>query len=380
MDLSFSPEDLAFQETVRDWLRTNLPAEIKHKMHVGLELTKEERIDWQNRLSAKGWMAPGWPVKYGGQDWSVTQRHIFEEEFARNDAPSMLPFGVAMVAPVIIEFGSEEQREHYLPRILSSEDWWCQGYSEPGSGSDLASLQLKAERQGDEYLLNGQKTWITLAQFANWIFVLARTDASAKKQNGISFILVDMATPGVTVRPIETIDGGHEINEVSFENVRVPAKNLVGKENEAWTYAKFLLEHERNGTAGVAGSFHMIERLKQMAKSERVNGSALLDDTEFQQKIASTEIELLALSFAQMRSLAAESSGKSPGAESSFIKIKGTEIQQRITELMKDAVGYGALDPDTHSAAWYFNFRKTSIYAGSNEIQRNIIAKRILGL
>ncbi len=380
MDLSFSPEDLAFQETVRDWLRTNLPAEIKHKMHVGLELTKEERIDWQNRLSAKGWMAPGWPVKYGGQDWSVTQRHIFEEEFARNDAPSMLPFGVAMVAPVIIEFGSEEQREHYLPRILSSEDWWCQGYSEPGSGSDLASLQLKAERQGDEYLLNGQKTWITLAQFANWIFVLARTDVSAKKQNGISFILVDMATPGVTVRPIETIDGGHEINEVSFENVRVPAKNLVGKENEAWTYAKFLLEHERNGTAGVAGSFHMIERLKQMAKSERVNGSALLDDIEFQQKIASTEIELLALSFAQMRSLAAESSGKSPGAESSFIKIKGTEIQQRITELMKDAVGYGALDPDTHSAAWYFNFRKTSIYAGSNEIQRNIIAKRILGL
>ena len=380
MDLSFSPEDLAFQETVRDWLRTNLPAEIKHKMHVGLELTKEERIDWQNRLSAKGWMAPGWPVKYGGQDWSVTQRHIFEEEFARNDAPSMLPFGVAMVAPVIIEFGSEEQREHYLPRILSSEDWWCQGYSEPGSGSDLASLQLKAERQGDEYLLNGQKTWITLAQFANWIFVLARTDPSAKKQNGISFILVDMATPGVTVRPIETIDGGHEINEVSFENVRVPAKNLVGKENEAWTYAKFLLEHERNGTAGVAGSFHMIERLKQMAKSERVNGSALLDDIEFQQKIASTEIELLALSFAQMRSLAAESSGKSPGAESSFIKIKGTEIQQRITELMKDAVGYGALDPDTHSAAWYFNFRKTSIYAGSNEIQRNIIAKRILGL
>lgn len=380
MDLSFSPEDLAFQETVRDWLRTNLPAEVKHKMHVGLELTKEERIDWQNRLSAKGWMAPGWPVKYGGQDWSVTQRHIFEEEFARNDAPSMLPFGVAMVAPVIIEFGSEEQREHYLPRILSSEDWWCQGYSEPGSGSDLASLQLKAERQGDEYLLNGQKTWITLAQFANWIFVLARTDPSAKKQNGISFILVDMATPGVTVRPIETIDGGHEINEVSFENVRVPAKNLVGKENEAWTYAKFLLEHERNGTAGVAGSFHMIERLKHMAKSERVNGSALLDDIEFQQKIASTEIELLALSFAQMRSLAAESSGKSPGAESSFIKIKGTEIQQRITELMKDAVGYGALDPDTHSAAWYFNFRKTSIYAGSNEIQRNIIAKRILGL
>lgn len=380
MDLSFSPEDLAFQETVRDWLRTNLPAEIKHKMHVGLELTKEERIDWQNRLSAKGWMAPGWPVKYGGQDWSVTQRHIFEEEFARNDAPSMLPFGVAMIAPVIIEFGSEEQRAHYLPRILSSEDWWCQGYSEPGSGSDLASLQLKAERQGDEYLLNGQKTWITLAQFANWIFVLARTDPSAKKQNGISFILVDMATPGVTVRPIETIDGGHEINEVSFENVRVPAKNLVGKENEAWTYAKFLLEHERNGTAGVAGSFHMIERLKQMAKSERVNGSALLDDIEFQQKIASTEIELLALSFAQMRSLAAESSGKSPGAESSFIKIKGTEIQQRITELMKDAVGYGALDPDTHSAAWYFNFRKTSIYAGSNEIQRNIIAKRILGL
>jgi hypothetical protein len=285
-----------------------------------------------------------------------------------------------MVAPVIIAFGNDAQKAHYLPRILSSEDWWCQGYSEAGAGSDLASLQTWAERDGDHYVINGTKTWITLAQYANMIFVLARTDRTVPKQKGISFILVDMTTPGVTVRPIVTIDGGHEINEVHLENVRVPVENLVGEEGKGWTYAKFLLEHERNGTAGVAGSFQLLELLKGMAAEQRSAGRRVLDDDRFAEKLAQVEIELTALSYAQLRSLAAESAGASPGPESSFIKITGTEIQQAITELMVDAGGYAALDPATHSAMWYFNFRKASIYAGSNEIQRNIIAKRILGL
>ena len=254
MDLSFTPEELAFRESVRAFLAAELPADVRAKMQAGRELTKADYIAWQHKLNARGWLAPGWPVKYGGTGWSVVQRHIFEDEMAMGWAPRQMPFGVSMVAPVIIEFGNDEQRAYYLPRILNSDDWWCQGYSEPEAGSDLASLKTRAERDGDDYVINGQKTWITLAQFANMIFVLARTDPNAKKQEGISFILVDMTTPGVTVRPIVTIDGGKEINEVIFENVRVPVANRVGKEGEGWTYAKFLLEHERNGTAGVAGS------------------------------------------------------------------------------------------------------------------------------
>jgi alkylation response protein AidB-like acyl-CoA dehydrogenase len=380
MDLSFSPEDLAFREEVRAFVRAELPDDVRHKMEVGIELTKAEYVAWQHKLNAKGWLAPNWPVRYGGTDWSVVQKHIFHEEMALGGAPRQMPFGVSMVAPVIIEFGSDEQRAHFLPRILNSEDWWCQGYSEPEAGSDLASLKTRADRDGDDYIINGQKTWITLAQFANMIFVLARTEQSTKKQDGISFILVDMTTPGVTVRPIVTIDGGSEINEVIFENVRVPVANRVGKEGEGWTYAKFLLEHERNGTAGVAGSFQLLERLRVVASEQRFDGKTLLDDDRFAERAAQVEIELTALSYAQLRSLAAESSGSRPGPESSFIKITGTEIQQAITTLMMEASAYAALDPAQHSALAYFNTRKTSIYAGSNEIQRNIISKRILGL
>jgi alkylation response protein AidB-like acyl-CoA dehydrogenase len=331
-------------------------------------------------MNAHGYLAPNWPVEHGGTNWTVVQKHIFDEELAVGFAPRQLPFGVSMVAPVIINFGSEEQKAYYLPRILSSEDWWCQGYSEPGSGSDLASLSTRAERDGDHYVINGQKTWITLAQYANMIFVLARTDPTAKKQKGISFILVDMTTPGVTVRPIETIDGGHEINEVIFENVRVPVENLVGTEGGGWTYAKFLLEHERNGTAGVAGSFQMLDRLKEIAGEERFNGSTLIESGDFAKRIAEVEVRLTALSYAQLRALAAESATKSPGLESSYIKIIGTEIQQAITELMLEAGAYASFDSRTNNAALYFNYRKTSIYAGSNEIQRNILAKRMLGL
>ncbi len=380
MDLTFSPEDLAFGEEVRAFIKAELPADVRAKMQAGIELTKDDYVSWQHKLNSRGWLAPGWPVKYGGTGWSVVRRHIYEQEMAQGWTPRQMPFGVAMVAPVIIEFGNDAQREYYLPRILDSTDWWCQGYSEPGSGSDLASLQTRAERDGDHYVVNGQKTWITLAQFADMIFCLVRTDPNVRKQDGISFLLIDMKTPGVTVRPIQTIDGGREVNEVYFENVRVPVENLVGREGQGWTYAKFLLEHERNGTAGVAGSSQLLERLNAIAASQRIGDGTLLDDDNFAERVASVEIELTALSYTQLRSLAAEHSGKSPGPESSYIKIKGTEIQQALTELMMDASGYEAFDPATHSAAWYYNYRKTSIYAGSNEIQRNIIAKRLLGL
>ena len=380
MDLAFSPQELAFREEVRAFIRAELPPQVRAKMESGIELTKDDYVAWQHKLNARGWLAPNWPVKYGGTGWTVVQKHIFDEEMALGGAPRQMPFGVSMVAPVIIEFGNDEQRGYYLPRILNSDDWWCQGYSEPEAGSDLASLKTRAVRDGDHYVINGQKTWITLAQFANMIFVLARTDPEAKKQEGISFILVDMTTPGVTVRPIVTIDGGKEINEVIFENVRVPAENRVGKEGEGWTYAKFLLEHERNGTAGVAGSFQLLNRLRALAGSQKFDGKSMLDDEGFTKRMAQVEIELTALSYAQMRSLAAESSGKRPGPESSFIKITGTEIQQAITTLMMEASANNALDPSNHSALGYFNARKTTIYAGSNEIQRNIISKRILGL
>jgi alkylation response protein AidB-like acyl-CoA dehydrogenase len=380
MDLSFSPEDLRFRDEIRAFVARELPPTIRHKMQVGEELSREDYVTWQKIMNAHGYLAPNWPVEHGGTNWTVVQKHIFDEELAVGFAPRQLPFGVSMVAPVIINFGSEEQKAYYLPRILSSEDWWCQGYSEPGSGSDLASLSTRAERDGDHYVINGQKTWITLAQYANMIFVLARTDPTAKKQKGISFILVDMTTPGVTVRPIETIDGGHEINEVIFENVRVPVENLVGTEGGGWTYAKFLLEHERNGTAGVAGSFQMLDRLKEIAGEERFNGSTLIESGDFAKRIAEVEVRLTALSYAQLRALAAESATKSPGLESSYIKIVGTEIQQAITELMLEAGAYASFDSRTNNAALYFNYRKTSIYAGSNEIQRNILAKRMLGL
>jgi len=380
MDLAFTPAEHAFREEVRAFIGAELPSDVRTKVQAGTELTKADYVAWQGKLNAHGWLAPNWPEQYGGTGWSVVQKHIFEEELALGWAPRNIPFGVSMVAPVIIEFGNDEQRANYLPRILKSQDWWCQGYSEPEAGSDLASLKTRAERDGDHYVINGQKTWITLAQYANMIFVLARTEQTAKKQDGISFLLVDMTTPGVTVRPIVTIDGGKEINEVIFENVRVPVSSRVGKEGEGWTYAKFLLEHERNGTAGVAGSFQLLNRLRAVARDQRVDGKTLMDDERFAERTAQIEIELTALSYAQLRSLAAESSGNRPGPESSFIKITGTEIQQAITTLMMEASAYDSLDPAKRSALAYFNTRKTSIYAGSNEIQRNIIAKRILGL
>ncbi|MCH8183071.1 MAG: acyl-CoA dehydrogenase family protein [Proteobacteria bacterium] len=398
MDLTFNRDEQAFRGEVRRFVAERLPADVKHKVENGLRLEKDDYLRWQKALYEKGWAAPGWPVEHGGPGWTPVQGYIFEQECALGDAPAVMPFGLNMVGPVIIEFGSEAQKARFLPRILSSEDWWCQGYSEPGAGSDLASLKMSAVRAGDHYAVNGAKTWTTLAQYADMIFCLVRTSASGKKQEGISFLLIDMKSPGVTVRPIVTFDGGQEINEVFFEDVEVPAENLVGEEGKGWTYAKFLLGHERVGIAQVARSKRQVERLKKIAAAEFKDGRPLADDPNFRAKISTVEIDLLALEHMELRILSDETAGQAPGPESSLLKIRGTEIQQEITELLVEAVGYyaapyqpaflrdGANDEPVGPgyapalAPTYFNWRKASIYGGSNEIQKNIIAKAVLGL
>lgn len=397
MDMEFSPEDLAFQQEVRDFIAENYPAELRDKQDEGDELAKEDFLAWHKVLYNKGWVAPAWPVEYGGTGWTPTQRFIFSEETARADCIRLMPFGLAMVGPVIYTFGTPEQKAYFLPRILSGEDWWCQGYSEPGAGSDLASLRTMAVPDGDDYIVNGQKTWTTMAQHADWGFFLVRTDKEAKQQEGISFLLIDMKSPGITVRPIITLGGEHEVNEVWLEDVRVPQSQRVYEENKGWTCAKFLLAHERTGIAGVAASKRGVEKVKQIARTELDGDKPLLANAFFKRKIAELEIDLTALEFTELRSLAGPNAGKGPGPESSLLKIKGSEIQQRLTELTLEAVGhYGApyfrgfgegdnehpIGPDyAHRAApTYFNVRKTTIYGGSNEIQRNIIAKMVLGL
>jgi alkylation response protein AidB-like acyl-CoA dehydrogenase len=396
MNLEFSPEDLAFQQEVRTFIAENYPAELRGKQDEGEELSKEDFLSWHKVLYKKGWVAPAWPVEYGGTGWTPTQRFIWSEETARADCIRLMPFGLAMVGPVIYTFGTPEQKAKFLPRILSGEDWWCQGYSEPGSGSDLASLRTKAVRDGDHYVVNGQKTWTTMAQHADWGFFLVRTNPDAKQQEGISFLLIDMKSPGITVRPIITLGGEHEVNEVWLEDVRVPVENRVYEEDKGWTCAKFLLAHERTGIAGVAASKRG-EKVKALARTEMDGDKPLLANPFFKRKIAELEIDLTALEFTELRSLAGVNAGKGPGPESSLLKIKGSEIQQRLTELSLEAVGhYGApyfrgfgegdnehpIGPDyAHRAApTYFNVRKTTIYGGSNEIQRNIIAKMVLGL
>ena len=389
MDLSFSPEEEAFRDEVHAFL-----AEAKPLLPRGLGApeaatrTRDDYMAWHKLLYKKGWAAAHWPKQYGGPGWSATQRYIFNEECAAAEMPPMVVFGLNMLAPVLYTFGSEAQKKKYLPRILSGEDWWCQGYSEPGSGSDLASLRLRAVRDGAHYILNGQKTWTTLAQYADWIFCLVRTDTEVKPQEGISFLLIDMKSPGVSVKPIVVLDGANEVNEVFFDDVRVPAENLVGEENKGWSYAKFLLVNERSGIANTARSKPALERLKEFARAE------LADDDDFSRKLAETEIDLAVLEFTELRTLAAEAKGEMAGPESSILKIRGTELQQRISELAEEAVGYYAFPYDRGlganerfgpdfalgAAGRYFNMRKVSIYAGSNEIQRNIIAKAILGL
>jgi alkylation response protein AidB-like acyl-CoA dehydrogenase len=398
MDLTFSPEEQRFRDEVRAFLDASLPAAMRRKVLEGLHVPPEDTIEWQRILFRKGWGGPNWPTEFGGTGWDPVRQFIFEEECAAAGTPRLLPFGLKMVGPVIQRFGNAAQHARFLPRILSGEDWWCQGYSEPEAGSDLASLRTLAVREGGHYLVNGQKTWITLAQHADWIFCLVRTDRTGKAQAGISFLLVDMRTPGVTVRPITMLDGGHEVNEVWFEDVRVPVENRVGEENKGWTYAKFLLGHERANIAGIGGSKRELIRLKRIAAQERKHGRPLLDDPLFGTRLAQVEIELMALEITNLRVVSAEAERRAPGPEASLLKIKGTEIQQAISEMMMQAVGPYALPFREEAvetgeagepvgppyaaplAATYCNMRKTSIYGGSNEIQKNIITQMILGL
>ena len=401
MDLRFTPEELAFRDEVRTFMRTALPADIRSKLVEGRRLKKDDLVVWQRILNAKGWAVPHWPAEWGGRNWTPTQHYIFLEELQQAPAPPPLGFGVTMVGPVIIAFGSEAQKKRFLPRIANLDDWWCQGFSEPGSGSDLASLKTSAKRSNGHWVINGQKTWTTTAQYADWIFCLVRTDPAAKKQEGISFILIDMKTPGITVRPIVTIDGGREVNEVFFDDVKVPAENLVGQENKGWDYAKFLLGNERTGIARVGMSKERIRRLRELAALERADERPLIEDERFRAKIAAVEVELKALEMTQLRVVAAERNrkGNRPDPASSILKIKGSEIQQTISELLLEVVGPYALPyqpeyldeerwneppvgPDwaPSLAPTYFNMRKVSIYGGTNEIQKNIIAKAILGL
>ena len=393
MDLNYSTEEQAFRDEVRGWLRENLPEELRRKVEGYKSLSKVELLGWHRTLAAKGWVAPAWPVEWGGTDWSVVQRYIFEEECAYAAAPPLIPFGLAMCASVLFKFGTEAQKRRFLPRIYHGEDFWCQGYSEPGSGSDLASLRTVAVRRGDDYVVTGQKTWTTLAHMADWIFCLVRTDAALdKKQEGISFLLIDMKTPGITVRPLILMDGGHEVNEVFFDEVCVPAGNLLYEEGKGWTVAKYLLGHERMNTGRIGASKRELEKLKELAVRETKDGRPLAEDVRFGDRLSRVEIELLALEITNLRFLDQLRGGRAPGAEVSMLKIKGTEIQQTLSELMMQALGplaqpFAAGDGadglealDATFAARYCNYRKTSIYAGSNEIQRNIIAKRVLDL
>jgi len=398
MDMNLSPEDEAFRKEVRSWIKENLPARISDKVRTGKRLVKDDYVTWQKLLNERGWLAPHWPVEYGGTGWNPVQKHIFEEEFVAASAPRLVGFGINMLGPVLIEYGSEEHKQKYLPRILSNEDWWAQGYSEPGAGSDLASLQTRAVREGDHYIVNGQKTWTTLGQFANMIFCLVRTNPDVKNQEGISFLLIDMNTPGVEVRPIILLDGEHEVNEVWFTDVRVPVANLVGEENKGWTYAKYLLTYERTGIAGVGASKKALSSLKAIAKREMHNGQSLAENPIFATRMAQVEIDLMAMEVSNLRIVSAAGEGKVPGPESSYMKIKGTEIRQELTKLLRQAAGPYAMPfvPEAFDEGYneepigpegamamsrqYFNFRKISIYGGSNEIQRNIIAKHLLGL
>ena len=392
MDLSFTPEQLAFRDEVRTWIAENMPPEMKKKADDGGHFAQDESMEWHKILAAKGWVAPAWPEEVGGTGWDVGQRFIFQEETVRANTPQLSPFGLSMVGPLIIEFGNDAQKKRFLPKILSGEEVWCQGYSEPNAGSDLASLQLRAERDGDHYVLNGQKTWTTYAQYADWIFVLARTSSEGKKQEGISFLLADINnTDGIDVKPFLTTGGTDAFSETWFADARVPVENLVGPENGGWSMAKALLGHERTLIGGIAESGKWLQLCKRVAADTPVGDGTLLDDAAFRRRIAKLEMRYRAVSMSNMRNLAAAQLGRAPGPESSILKLVGTELYQEITELTMDALGHGAmgwqtspdgvLKPHEQWIASEFNYlRATTIYGGSNEVQRNIISKAVLGL
>ena len=376
MDLNYSAEELAFRDEVRAWLRANLPADLREKGERYAHLSKDDLLRWHRTLAKKGWVAPAWPKEWGGTGWNVVQRFLFEEELGYAGCPPLIPFGLSMCAPVLLRFGTEAQKKRFLPRIYQGEDFWCQGYSEPGSGSDLASLKTKALRQGDHYVVNGQKIWTTLAHYADWIFCLVRSDPTVeKRQEGISFLLIDMKTPGITVRPLILMDGAHEVNEVFFDDVQVPAENLVHEEGKGWTVAKYLLGYERMNTGRIGESKRQLARLKDYS-------SPMKQDIRFRDRLSRLEVELTALEITNLRFLdRMRRTGQPPGADVSMLKIKGTEIQQGLTELMMEATDPAASDELAQAIRKrYLSMRKTTIYAGSNEIQRNIIAKMTLGL
>ena len=402
MDLAFTPDELTFRDEIRAWVKANLPPAIAAKVHKAQTLTRDDQQTWAKILGKQGWLGYGWPKQFGGPGWSAVQKHLFEEECAMAGAPRIVPFGPVMVAPVIMAYGSPEQQKRFLPGIADGSVWWSQGYSEPGSGSDLASVRTKAERKGDKYIVNGQKTWTTLGQYGEWMFNLVRTSNEGKPQTGISFLLIDMKSPGVSVRPIKLLEGGCEVNDVFFDNVEVPVENLIGEENKGWTYAKHLLSHERTNIADVNRAKRELERLKRIARAEGV-----WDDARFRDQIALLEVDIVALEMLVLRVLSAEKSGRNALDIAGLLKIKGSEIQQRYTELMMLAAGPfslpyiweameagwqgdqaaaaglqgfpGGAVANATLAASYFNYRKTTIYGGSNEVQRNIVAQTVLG-
>jgi alkylation response protein AidB-like acyl-CoA dehydrogenase len=403
MDLAFSDEDLKFQGEVRAWIADNYDEDLRrqHSQSKNGYLDKAGQVRWQKKLASRGWAAPDWPVEHGGPGFTPSQRYIFNMEMSLAGVPTSSPMGLKMVAPVIMAFGSDEQKAQHLPPILQSDIWWCQGYSEPGSGSDLASLQMRADRDGDDYVLNGSKIWTTHAQWADWMFCLVRTSSEGKPQNGISFLLLPMTLPGITIRPLPTldgpVDGQQEINQVFFEDVRVPVANRIGEEGKGWTYAKYLLEFER-GNAYAPGLMNMLKKVRRIAALEMSDaGEPLIADPDFRKKLAEVEIRVEALNATELRIFSAMGSGKPVGPASSMLKLAGSETQQAITELTLEAVGNYAMPfvadtwaqtnaprpgPDyaAPAAPAYFNYRKASIYAGSNEIQKNIMAKLVLGL
>lgn len=398
MDLGYGPDEEAFRDEVRQFLRERLPERIAAKVRAGKRLRKADFEEWHAILNARGWLANHWPVEHGGTGWNVAQTHIFEVESALAHAPRIVPFGVSMLGPVLIRYGSEDQKRHWLPRILDGCDWWCQGFSEPGAGSDLAALKTSAVRRGDHYVINGQKTWTTLGHYAEMIFCLVRTSTEGRKQEGISFLLIDMRSPGVTVRPIVLLDGDPEVNEVFFDDVEVPVANLVGEEGAGWACAKYLLTYERTTLAGVGESMALLDHLRHVARRQSSGGRPLIDQPLFAARLARVEIELDNLKTTNLRAVASAGEGAAPGAESSMLKIRGSEIRQDITSLLRRALGPHArpfvpaaleggdagepIGPDYAApiAANYFNNRKLSIFGGSNEVQREIISKAILEL
>lgn len=398
MDLRDSPEELAFRQEVRDFVAARLPDDIRRKVLGFLRVEREDYVRWQRILTARGWGAPSWPKEHGGCGWNAVQKNIFEEECFSAGAPRQMPFGLSMIGPVLMKYGTPAQKDRFLPRIVSMDDWWCQGYSEPGAGSDLASLKTRAERQGDFYVVTGQKTWTSFAQWANWMFALVRTDASAKPQRGISLLLIPMDCKGITVRPIKTLDGGHDVNEVFLDGVEVPLENLVGDENDGWTIAKYLLGQERTAIAGLGMCKRLLRRLRELARAQTKHGRPLVQDPRFRDKLAKVEIDVMAHEWALARLISLEQAGRGLGAEPSMLKIRGSEIQAELGELLMECAGPEAL-PFVAEATWlgyegpgaaraelnplagqYLDLRKVAIYGGTNEIQRGLIGKSLIAL